>query len=132
MEFIKIEIDLDVHKFIEAKRSFFEQSPNDILRELLEIDEPTERHPHKMNSLQHYWVVQNVRMPVGTILRAEHEGIEYQGEVEPHGLKVDGAVYRYLSSAARSITGKNTNGWKFWQYLDPELDRWRLVDRLRW
>lgn len=41
-----IEIDLDVHRALEARRETFDQSHNDILRELFDIQSIEPRSPH--------------------------------------------------------------------------------------
>jgi hypothetical protein len=55
----------------------------------------------------------------GTEYRTRYKGTEFTMEVVKRygkiGCLVDGMTYRTPSGAARSITGSNVNGWRFWR-----------------
>ncbi len=36
-------------------------------------------------------------------------------------VRIGGGYFRSLSAAAKAVTGRSTNGWKFWR-LDPSED----------
>jgi hypothetical protein len=60
-------------------------------------------------------------LPVGTKGHATHKGRDYTIEVVAAdgglGYRVGRAVFTSPSAAAKSITGKESNGWVFW-HLD--------------
>jgi hypothetical protein len=62
-------------------------------------------------------------LPVGARGHAIHKGRAYQIEVvQTNGglaYKVGRSVFSSPSGAAKSITGRETNGWQFW-HLDGE------------
>ena len=64
--------------------------------------------------------------PIGTVLTHEFRGrggkrvvatvVEAQGFPEGRSVRLDGKLYRSLSAAAASLTGRPTNGWTFWNW----------------
>jgi len=56
----------------------------------------------------------------GEILRARYQGREVMAEVVAEGLiRVDGGeTHTSVSAAAKAITGRSTNGWKFWSLVN--------------
>lgn len=72
-------------------------------------------------------------LPVGLRLRKVFKGKEYTAVVERDGIHVAGIAQVFLSPslAGVAVTGYNTNGWVFWEYLDERTQRWRPLDELR-
>jgi len=75
------------------------------------------------------------KFPVGTKLRARYNGEEFKAEVTRSGIAVEGETFTSPSAAAIhaknlanvSGTSANTNGWKFWEFLDEAEQRWRSI-----
>jgi hypothetical protein len=79
------------------------------------------------------------RFPVGAKLRAPYLHHTFEAIVTPRGIEFDGKAYNNPSSAGiaakESIgtTGSaaNTNGWNFWEMLEPTTGRWVSINTLR-
>jgi hypothetical protein len=71
------------------------------------------------------------RIPNGTKLRARHLSREYQAEVKGGKVWIDNRSYDSPSNAAVAVTHSSVNGWKFWEYLDEQTDRWFPLLKLR-
>jgi hypothetical protein len=67
------------------------------------------------NSLQE--LIAAGRLIPGQRLVATHRGTRYAAEVTADAaIRIDGGgSFKSPSSAARSVTGHNTNGWQFWR-----------------
>lgn len=53
-------------------------------------------------------------------LRAEYKSMRYTASLRTNGyISIAGELYESPTAAARSITGRNVNGWRFWQYRKP-------------
>ncbi len=62
---------------------------------------------------------------------ARYKGRRFQAVLLPnHHVRLAGQEYRSPSGAARSITGSQVNGWRFWYYVD-EKGLERSIDSLR-
>jgi hypothetical protein len=79
------------------------------------------------------------RFPVGAQLRARYRGHEFQATVTNGGIEFSGSTYDNPSSAgiaAKESVGTptkaaSTNGWEFWEMLDPKTKNWVSIDTLR-
>ena len=77
--------------------------------------------------------------PVGVSLRGAYLGKTYNALVTARGIEFGGVVYDNPSSAgiaaknSAGISGSaaNTNGWRFWEMLDTETQRWVSINTLR-
>ncbi len=77
--------------------------------------------------------------PVGAKLRAEYLGKTYEALVTRLGIQFNGRVYDSPSAAGIAVkqaTGADgdsaqTNGWEFWEILDPKSGRWLSINILR-
>jgi hypothetical protein len=139
-----IEIDMDVHKAIEARRESFRESPNDILRRALLgstsaskiLTEP--KAPHGKNGA---WIYirsgKEASLPSGTELRGSYSGQMKFGRVEKGKLVVDGRSFDSPSEAAitlfRTKEGQQTNlnGWTIWEYRVSGDQVWHSFKSLR-
>lgn len=79
------------------------------------------------------------KFPVGTKLRAEYDGEKFEASVMKTGIFFIGETFTSPSAAAihakrmQGLTGTsaNTNGWKFWEYWDEDVQAWLSIDRFR-
>ncbi len=132
MELRKIEIDLETYKAIESWRKSFEESHNDILRRVFantQVKEEKSAQPETGGLL----VRDGVFLQAGTLLRhiAKRSGKRYEAEVRDGGILFEGELYHSPSNAAVAAAGNNRNGWRFWEYYNPENRQWALLDSLR-
>ena len=72
-------------------------------------------------------------LPAGLRLRKVFKGQERRATVEQHGIRLEGENRVFLSPslAAVAVTGYNTNGWVFWEYLDEATQSWRPLEQFR-
>jgi hypothetical protein len=125
-----IEIDLDLYKLIEAERQSFDESENDILRRLLNLEQkqtPIVKH----SGSQGVDIGSGVFLPDGTILKKRFKGNLYEFKVENGKIWVNGKGYTSASGAAVAVTGSSVNGWIFWKVKRPDDIDFRLLDDLR-
>lgn len=138
-----IEIDFDVHRAIEAERRGFHDTPNAVLRRMLQLG-PAEPEAGfadaPMASLappEHAWIRKGVELPQGTELRLSYAGVEARGQVAEGRLNFAGASYRSpspaVASAVETARGDKVqvNGWKHMDARRPGDDRWIPLDELR-
>lgn len=134
-----IDIDLDIHKFIENERLTFTESENDILRRILGIrNENIDQFPeentsqNRSNQPSIYWEYKGVRLPEGTKLRKKSRYREYNAIIHNGQIFVNNKYYTAPSSAAMSVNGgTSVNGWEFWEYYDDINKRWYKLNQLR-
>ena len=151
----KIAIDVDVHKLIEAARSVFGETQNDILRRLLGLDHGAplfEPRPAEMPPIRPQrrakgggagdggWSKVNrdchiVFLPDGTELRAAYAGQTVHGEIVDGMWVIGGRGHNSPSAAlTANVTTKaggkvNLNGWRHWEVRLPGAETWtRLSD----
>jgi len=143
MQLRPIDIDIEVHRYIEQHRSSFAQTPNDILRTLFRLpakngggskgggDSDASAPPTGD------WTWKGVTLPAGTELRMTYNGRTHAGTVSGGAWQIAGATYTSPSSAAdaiaRSRDGKRVslNGWVLWEVLRPGSRKWAKLDDLR-
>jgi hypothetical protein len=127
--FKTIEIDLDVYKRIEENRKSFDQSENDILRHLLDLEE----QPIKMvrGNKTGLNIGDGVVLPDGTQLRKKYKGQLYEVTVTNGRIIYNGKGYTSPSGAAVAITGSPVNGWRFWEVKKPDDNEYRPLAELR-
>jgi hypothetical protein len=79
------------------------------------------------------------RFPIGAKLRARYLRHTFEANVTINGIEFNGKTYDNPSSAGIAAketvgtTGKaaSTNGWDFWEMLEPSTKRWVSIDTLR-
>jgi len=77
--------------------------------------------------------------PVGAELRGTYLGKTYHAKITAQGIEFNGMGYDNPSSAgiaAKRAAGTkgqavSTNGWDFWEMLNPDSQRWVSIDILR-
>lgn len=141
MKYRTIEIDLDIHKLIEAERLSFEETPNLALRRLLDLPSPESTEEKQSSPFEHGrpWRMGNVEVPHGSLARMEYDrGRQvYEGQFLDGKLVVDGRAFGTLSSAARSLAKTRNgqpailNGWNYWQAKFPGEAEWRNMEDMR-
>ena len=146
-KYINIEIDFDVFQLITLEKRNFDESYNDALRRLLDIDDssspPAPPLPITMNPPQpptdngDSWQKDGVVLPENTQLRMRYNGKEFLGVVTAGRWKVGCKFFDSPSSAASSLArtkkGSATmlNGWKHWDVKRPNDAAWTLIYKLR-
>lgn len=144
MDHRTIEIDFDVHKRIEAERSGFAETPNDVLRRLLGIGAAAARKAPRApasapqsEGFGRAWNGKGVTLPGGTELRMDYRGQVLTGVIRDGKWVVEGREFSSPSGAAgemcRTKSGQKTSldGWRYWQAKRPGEDRWTPISTLR-
>ncbi len=140
MQLRPIEIDVDVFRFLESRRTSFSQTHNDILRDIAHLKPATATRPsaNPSDGIDHDgWSWKGVSLPNGTKLRMSYNGQSHSGEVMQGAWHVGGAIYRTPSAAAggvaRSKKGApvSLDGWGYWEVKKPDSDRWISIQKLR-
>lgn len=147
----QISIDFEVFKALTARRVHEQHSYNDVVRELLGLDSFVEPPEAIEGLIDNSGPVRDGRfgrgslldgalgfsargifLPNGTLLKATYKGRHYAAKIE-HGnwLDPDGQSQSSPSAAAKSITGSNVNGLRFWQARRPDDQSWFRLDLLR-
>ncbi|MYB39952.1 DUF4357 domain-containing protein [Candidatus Saccharibacteria bacterium] len=109
-----IEIDFDVHKAIETERRGFDDSPNDVLRRLLGLDEIIYGRKSGLA-----WSKDGVNLPHGTQIRMLYKKKMYEGSIQNGNWIVGSDIIKSPSAAAGVITGTSVNGWICWEVKRP-------------
>jgi hypothetical protein len=135
-----IEIDFDVHKAIEMARRSFSETPNDVLRRFLKIDEQSDpqlvaRQPDESGRP---WSGKGVILPHGTQVRMEYNGRSYSGEILDGQWHAEGGTYGSPSAAAVGVAKNkfgdpitSLDGWLYWSAKFPDTSRWVPISSLR-
>jgi len=137
MEHRTIEIDFEVHKRIEAERTSFAETPNDVLRRLIGIGSAPSGEPAPIADIGRAWTGKGVTLPGGTLLRMDYNGRAISGSVIDGKWLVEGAEFTSPSAAAselcRTKAGKKTSidGWKYWHAKRPGDEEWVEIGALR-
>ena len=131
-----IEIDFDVHKKIEAERSSFADTPNSVLRRMLQIDRPSDSQPTSQLGGRS-WAGKGVDLPHGTELKMEYNGRVYAGHIADGRWVVENKIFNSPSAAAGGVAltkdGQLTklDGWIYWQVKRPRDSSWLRIEELR-
>jgi DUF2924 family protein len=138
-----IEIDFDVYKALTSRRSDESVSYNDVLRAVLGLaPEGAGGGLRRLLGLgggraaasataSNDWIYKGIRFPAGTEFRGRYKGVQHRARVEHGALMLNGKRVGSPSEAARTITGTNVNGWRFWQCRLPGNPAWRPLDSLQ-
>jgi hypothetical protein len=139
MQVRPIEIDVEVFRFLEGRRTSFTQTHNDILRDLagLSAVKATTSMDTRNAGDQGSWSWKGVTLPNGTKLRMSYNGQTHSGEIAQGAWHVGGAIFRTPSAAAGSVARSkkgspvSLDGWEYWEIKKPDSDRWTPIDKLR-
>ena len=139
MQYRTIEIDIDVHKCIEAERRSFAETPNDVLRRKFRIVDTASqaRRSETPESRGRSWSGKGVTLPHGTEVRMEYNGKKYFGRIDDGEWLVEGKRFRSPSAAAGGVAltkaGKHPSldGWIYWELKRPGDQDWTPINSLR-
>jgi hypothetical protein len=135
MQLRQIGIDLDVHRFLESRRTSFEQTYNDILRGVIGLPITAAQAVTPTRSATAgdagAWSGKGAALPAGTRVRMSYNGKVYAGVIEGGAWHVDGGQYVSPSAAADAVTGKSLNGWLYWQVQLPGTEKWKPLSSFR-
>ena len=138
-----VAIDLDIHKAIEAERTSFAETRNDILRRLLGLPAMADHRKADNDGIQHdvpgpgCWSGKGAILPAGTDLRMAYNGETYIAVIDDGSWLIDGERHSSPSGAAsavartRSGNRVNLDGWEYWHYRIPGTDEWRSLKSLK-
>ena len=128
MEMTQIRIDLDVYKAIQQRLQSFNDTPNQVLRRIFELEVAEER-PSTPQGEGLY--VKEVFLKNGLKMRKRFKGRTLEATVEGNSILYDGRKFNSPSGAAVYATGTSINGWRFWEYFDDNSGMWRSLSALR-
>jgi hypothetical protein len=140
MQLRPIEVDVEVYRFLESRRTSFSQTHNDILRALANLKPVTSASSNGASGSsndQGAWSWKGVTLPNGTKLRMSYNGQTHSGEIVQGAWHVGGAIYSTPSAAAGSVARSkkgapvSLDGWGYWEIKKPDTDRWVRIDTLR-
>lgn len=137
-----IEIDIDVHKLIEQKRVDFEETPNDVLRRILNLNAPlatqSEMAVPALNQNGREWRSHGVVLPHGTQARFRYNDRIHEAVIDNGRWSVeDGSKHKTPSGAAIKVartkeeSPTNLNGWNLWEVKRPGEASWTHLRQLR-
>jgi hypothetical protein len=138
MQLRPIEIDVDVYRFLESRRTSFAETHNDILRSIACLP-PANLQSNGASAAggTSGWSWKGVSLPNGTKLRMSYNGQTHTGEIMHGAWHIAGAIYRTPSAAAggvaRSKKGApvSLDGWEYWEIQKPDDARWVKISELR-
>ena len=139
-----IEIDLDIHKAIEAERGGFGETPNDILRRLLGLGAAQKPFDQASNVIPGpglpepgSWSGKGAVLPAGTDLRMTYNGETYIAVIDDGSWLINGQRFASPSGAASGVArtrdGKSVNldGWEYWYFRFPGGEEWAPLKQLK-
>lgn len=132
MTSMKIPVDLDVFKALEARRNSFSENHNDILRRVFGL--PPKSAPSSEEVV--VWQRKGVGLPKGTRWRMASAGGEQNGNVVEGGFQYRGEVIGSPSRLAiqiyRTKSGNKTNlnGWRYIEVKRPGDTDWMMLSSL--
>lgn len=100
---------------------------------------PTKTASHVPGLSAEWRSARGERFPIGAKLRARYLRHTFEANVTVNGIEFNGKTYDNPSSAgiaAKESVGTvgkaaSTNGWDFWEMLEPSTKRWVSIDTLR-
>jgi hypothetical protein len=135
MSSMKIPVDLDVFKALEAQRHAFSESHNDILRRVLGVGPKVTSSGEKVPE-EIVWRRKGVGLPKGTRWRMSSANGEQNGNVVEGGFQHKGEIVaspsRLATNLYRTKSGKKTNlnGWRYIEVRRPGDADWMMLSSL--
>jgi hypothetical protein len=136
-----IQIDIQVHQYLEGRRTDPSQTHNDILREMIGLPFLDQRvFADGLDTTGEWscgWSGAGVELPNGTKLRMSYNGQMYAGIIAQGAWHSGGASYRSPSGAASGVararrgTRVSVDGWAYWEVQTPGSDDWTRIGTLR-
>jgi negative regulator of replication initiation len=137
MILMKIPVDLEVYKALEARREAFSESHNDILRRALGLPEKASNAlPADSTEETIVWRRKGVGLPRGTCWRMSSANGELNGSVVEGGFQYRDEVIsspsRLATTLYRTKAGKktNVNGWRYIEVKRPGDSDWMMLSSL--
>lgn len=133
---MKIPVDLEVYKALEARRETFSESHNDILRRALGIAPRLATSPLPSAEEVIVWRRKGVGLPKGTRWRMSSANGEQNGQVVEGGFQYRGEVVSSPSRLAKNIyrtksgDKTNLNGWRYVEVKRPGDSDWMMLSSL--
>jgi hypothetical protein len=126
-----VEVDFEVFKELTRRRATETVTYNDVIREALGLGTVANNEPADISSKG--LTAKGVFFPEGTLFRATYKGRTYTAVIRNGMLyrPENNRVHPSFSHAAGKITGKNWNGWRFWECQRPGETDWHLIENLR-
>jgi hypothetical protein len=134
--FLTIKVDPELHRLIETNRMSGSESPNDVVRRLLQLWPAAVTDDEDEASLD-AWSGSGVTLPEGTQLRMTYNRQTDYGEIRDGAWLVYNTRYDTPSGAASAVArnkqGLNTklDGWRYWQIKRPGERQWTALAELR-
>ena len=133
---VAVQLDEDVFRELQQRAEPLVDDISAVLRRLL-ADSRVDKAD--VPDVREVTLARGERLPVGLHLRAIFRDRRFEAVVTEDGILFDGKAYDSLSAAARaakacagvSEKAAQTNGWKFWEYLDVRRGNYELAERLR-
>jgi hypothetical protein len=133
---MKIPVDLEVYKALEARRETFSESHNDILRKVLGIPPKASGSGTSTSEEVIVWRRKGVGLPKGTRWRMSSSHGEQNGTVVEGGFQYRGDVIsspsRLATTIYRTKSGQKTNlnGWRYIEVRRPGDVDWMMLSSL--
>ena len=131
-----IDLDVELHRLIEARRGSFADTPNDVLRRLLGLEQVDERELDMIFGSGE-WSGKGVSLPAGSQLRMTYNGQTEYAEIRSGAWWVGNKRYFSPSGAASAVArtkrGSTTKltGWRYWEVKRPGEEEWIPISKLR-
>jgi len=137
MEKKKIEIDIEVYRWIESNRISFNETENDILKRISQKIQKNEDVFIPVNIEANimdineglFW--KGVLLKNGLKLKKSFKGKMHYAEIKHNQIVFNNKKFHSPSAAAIELTGTSVNGWIFWEYFNQENNEWEILDNLR-
>ncbi len=140
---VSINLQKDVFERLQSLAEPLVDDPNSVIQRLInhwQTSPPREREQGKPPF--EYWLsARGEKLPVGLELRAKYDGSTYKAKVMKQGIFIESETFGLSSPSAAAIHAKkiagltgasaNTNGWRFWEYLDSETGDWKSLEDFR-
>ena len=126
-----INIDFHVFKELTRRRQSEEMTENEVIRDLLGLPNAQKEPKYDITQNDIPWVSKGVSFPHGSEFRATYKGQTHTATVQNGALVLNGERFLSPSAAAMEITGTTTNGWRFWECLQPGDIQWRPIADFR-
>jgi len=129
--------DRTMSRIEERAIPFEDQSPEDVIKRLLDKTDEDESGSRPSHFSGTDLVTRGGRIPHGSKLRATYKGSEYHARVDDGKIIWNGQRFDSPSKAAiaviqRAGTDRQAeNGWRFWEVKTPGSDKWRPAKSLQ-
>ena len=144
MEDVQITLNRKVFERLQLLAEPFVDNPSTVIERLLKHWEsappsPRSRVINLAKPLTTWRSVRGERFPIGAKLRAKYLSHSFEAVITTRGIEFKDKAFDNPSSAgiaAKESVGTptkaaSTNGWDFWEMLDPTTKQWTSINVLR-